>query len=312
MINVTLPNGLPLVQGVMSFSLDYEITPHDTVAMLWQGPGGVVEDITADLAGGKLTGLVKGRDEIIPRHQESLDQLARDLIAAINGQHSQGVGLEFFSTVTGTYAVNVPTDPLNAGGLPFGDRLTPGAFEMHVDRDGAHLATGAISVTPAMTLNDVVNAINADPNIGGLVTASVDGSRLHLAANLPSDSFGFANDTSNLLLSLGVNTLFTGDKAYTLDVNAWVLDHPEYLATGRIDATGAHAVGDNRNALALADLEDAPATGSGQTLGEGLTRMITDLGLEAEQAGNNVQFFQGLVDQLTQMRDAVSGVSLDE
>jgi flagellar hook-associated protein 1 FlgK len=50
----------------------------------------------------------------------------------------------------------------------------------------------------------------------------------------------------------------------------------------------------------------------GLTFAEAYQRLVTNLGLDAQDAGNQKTFFQGLVDQLTQMRDGVSGVSLDE
>lgn len=312
LLNVTLTNGVTLVQGVASFSLDYAQTANDTIAIVFNGPGGVREDITASLSGGRLAALLAVRDGFIPHYQEQLDQLARELIAAVNGQHTQGVGLELFTAVTGTYAVNDPGVPLNAAGLPFGDRITDGSFEILVERDGVPLAAGAIAVTPAMTLTDVVSAINSDAEIGGLVTASLDGDKLKISANLAGDAFGFAQDDSRLLLGLGLNTFFTGDKAYTLGVNPWVLDNPEFVAAGRFDATGARAPGDNRNALALADLEEAAVGPGGLTFAAAYRRLVTDIGLDAEQAGQEANFQQKLVEQLTQMRDAVSGVSLDE
>ncbi|MDI6852589.1 MAG: flagellar hook-associated protein FlgK [Deltaproteobacteria bacterium] len=312
LINVNLAQGTPLVQGVAAFSLEAGQTASDTIAVLFNGPGGVQEDITASLYGGKLTALLTVRDHLIPGYLEQLDRLAQELIFTVNSRHAQGAGLELFSAATGTYAVNDPADPLNAAGLPFGDRIAAGAFEILVERDGVHLATGNIAIAPGMTLNDVVNAINADPAIGGLVTASLDGNKLRIAANLAGDAFGFARDDSNLLSSLGLNTFFTGDKAYTLTVNPWVLDNPEHIAAGQFDPDGARAPGDNRNALILADLEDAPAGPDGLTFAEAYRRLITDIGLDTEQAGQEAGFQQKLVEQLSRMREAVSGVSLDE
>jgi flagellar hook-associated protein 1 FlgK len=129
---------------------------------------------------------------------------------------------------------------------------------------------------------------------------------------LAGDAFGFARDDSNLLLSLGLNTFFTGDKAYTLAVNPWVLDNPALIAAGQFDPDGARAPGDNRNALIMADLEDAPAGPDGLTFTDAYRGLVTDIGLDAEQAGQEAGFQQKLVEQLTQMRDAVSAVSLDE
>ncbi len=312
MINVSLANGVTLVQGPSAWTLEYDITSSDTVAILFNGPGGVQKDITDGLAGGKLAALLTVRDQLIPQYQDQLDNLAQDLIIAINGQHSQGAGLELFSSVTGSYAVNDPADPLNNTDLPFGDLITAGSFEIHVERDGVHLAGGTIAVAPGMSLNDLIAAINTNADVSPYVTASLDGNHLQISANLASDTLGFARDSSRVLTSLGLNTFFTGDQAYTLTVNPWVLDQPEYIAVGQIDLDGARAVGDNRNALSLADLADAPVGPGNLTFADAYRRLVTEIGLDTEQAGQEALFQGKLVEQLTQMRDAVSGVSLDE
>ena len=311
-ISVALPNGLPLVQGVLSFDLTYQISPADTVELIWQGPGGTTEVIdTSTFSGGKLTALIQTRDEVIPRYQQELDQLARDLIIAVNDQHSRGVGLELFSQTKGTYQVSDPAVAMSAS-LPLGDQIVNGTLQISVDRDGEPLVMDTIAIDPSLSLNDLVASINTHPVLSTYLTASVEDNSLKIVTNLASDTFGFAGDDSHVLTALGVNTYFTGDKAYTLGVNAWVLNDPDLVAAGQIDATGAHAVGDNRNALALADLEDAPVGPDSLTLGETYERLVMSLGLEAQEAGNQETFYQGLVEQLTQMRDAVSGVSLDE
>jgi flagellar hook-associated protein 1 len=312
MINVTLANGAALVQGVVSFSLDYAITPDDSLTIRWQGPAGLEEDITDALYGGKLTALITVRDELIVKYQENLDQIAFDLIAAVNGLHTQGAGLRLFASADGAYGVSDPGVPLDSSGLPFGDLITAGSFEIHVERDGVHLASGVIAVNPGMTLNDLAAAINANPEVGGYLTASVVDHKLRLDAVAATDAFGFARDDSRILTALGLNTFFAGDKAYTLSVNAWVLQNPEFIAAGLFDADGARAVGDNRNALALADLENAAAGPGGLTFAEAYRRLVTDIGLDTERAGQEALYQEKLVEHLTQMRDAVSGVSLDE
>jgi flagellar hook-associated protein 1 FlgK len=312
-LSVTLANGLPLVEGVLSWDLTYQMNPADTVDLIWQGPGGTTELIdTNSLTGGKLIALLQMRDEVLPRYQQELDRLAQDMIFAVNNQHSQGVGLELFSQTKGTYQVNNPAASLATAGLPFGDRIVNGSLQISVDRDGAPLASGTIAINPSLSLNDLVLSINTHPALGSYLTASVEDNTLKIIANSPSDTFGFAGDDSLVLTALGLNTFFTGDKAYTFSVNAWVLDNSELVAAGQFDATGAHAVGDNRNALALAGLEEAPVGPDGLTFGEAYQRLVMNLGLEAEEAETQETFFKGLVEQLSQMRDAVSAVSLDE
>ncbi len=312
MINVTLANGLTLTQGVKSWNLDFQVAADDTIAVTWNGPGGLTEDVTASLSGGKLTSLIAVRDRLLPQYQADLDDLARELIFAVNARHSQGAGLTLAAAAAGTYAVSDVNAPLNAAGLPFGDRLVAGSVQIFVEQAGQPLAGATINIDPAMSLTDLINAINGDAVLGGLVTAGADGGRLVLTANAAGNTVGFGEDTSRILASLGINTFFTGDKAYTFGLNAWVSDNPRAIAAGLIAADGSRAPGDNRNALALADLETAPAGPGGLTFAEAYRRLVSDLGLEAEHAGQQAQFHQALVEQLTQMRDAVSGVSLDE
>jgi len=311
-ISVTLPNGLTLVQGVLSFNLSAQVSASDTIDLNWLGPGGTVEPIdTSILSGGKLAALIQVRDEVIAQYQQELDQLAKDIIVAINNQHSQGVWLELVSQTKGTYQVTDPTATL-ATVLPLGDQIVNGSFQINIDRDGSPLVSGTIAIDPSLSLNDVVNSINTDPVLGGYLTASVEDNSLKIVANAATDTFGFSGDNSLALTALGVNTFFTGDKAYTLGVNAWVLDNPNLVAAGQFDATGAHAVGDNRNALALAALENAPVGPDGLTFADAYQRLVTTLGLDAQDARDQKTFYQGLVDQLSQMRDGVSGVNLDE
>ena len=140
--------------------------------------------------------------------------------------------------------------------------------------------------------------------------------QLNIVANAGTDSFGFAADTSNVLMALGVNTFFTGDSAYTLGINDTVADSPNMITAGQIDVTtGLHPVGDNQNALALSDLENSAVITVGTdtlTVTDAFRRLISDLGLEAEQSATQAKFYQDQVNQFQAMRDDVSGVSLDE
>jgi len=312
-INVTLINGLPLVEGVSSWEMSYELAPDGSVDLHWNGPGGTVKHITTDiLAGGKLTALIEMRDVVIPSFQQELDQLAQEFIFLVNSQHTQGVGLTSFSQITGTYAVDDPAASLDSAGLPFGDRIVSGSFQIFVDDQGSPISTSTIALDPSFSLNDLVAAINSDPALNPYITASIENNCLKIEANSPSYTFGFAQDTSQVLAALGVNTFFTGDKAYTFEVNPLLVNQPQFIAAGLIDASGAHDVGDNRNALALAALEGTAVGSEGLTVAAWYQKLVSDLGLEAQQAASQKSFYQGLVEQLTQMRDAVSGVSLDE
>ena len=68
-LGVTLQNGLPLVQGVLSFNLTSQLNSSDTVDLIWQGPGGTTETIPTDsLSGGKLAALIHPDPDAGPRY----------------------------------------------------------------------------------------------------------------------------------------------------------------------------------------------------------------------------------------------------
>lgn len=314
-INVTLSNGLPLVQSTDAWSLGYEITTNDKVKINWVGPSGLTEDVTSHITGGALAAQIDVRDNLIVQFQQDLDQLAQELIFAVNSLHSQGVGLEMLSEATSSYFVNTADlgDPLiNNPSLTFGDRITADSFNIHVeDASGASTVT-TINIAAGTTLADLAAALNGVANINATVVTNGTENRLEITADA-GYSFGFSEDNSNVLAALGINTFLTGDNAYGMGVNQALTDNYNLIATGQIEADGSHAPGDNRTALTLADLGDQTVANLGDlTFDEAYRKLVTDIGLEAEEAGNQQDFYQGMVDQYTQLRDSVSGVSLDE
>ena len=71
--------------------------------------------------------------------------------------------------------------------------------------------------------------------------------------------------------------------------------------------------GDNTNARALADLQNQRILDSGtRTLQEFYQRILHEVGSTAQQAQQRYEAWEASLDQLNRMREAVSGVSLDE
>ncbi|OGR20680.1 MAG: flagellar hook-associated protein FlgK [Desulfobacula sp. RIFOXYA12_FULL_46_16] len=98
-IVVNVANGSTLVNGVDHYELSM-----DGERVMWQGSYGTDLDITDKISGGKLAGWLDVRDEIIPKFSNELDVQAREMIWAMNYQHSQGAGLDYFTgAVTGDY-----------------------------------------------------------------------------------------------------------------------------------------------------------------------------------------------------------------
>jgi flagellar hook-associated protein 1 FlgK len=314
-ISVTLPNGSSLVEGVNSCSLSYQISASDKVEVLWNGPGGTSVDVTSSISGGELAAKIQVRDTLIPQYQADMDDLAKELVAQVNSQHSLGVGLDLFSTTTSSnYVTNAGTALMNNPDLAFGDRITAGSFVIHVEDSSTGGSTPTtINIDGTTTLTSLAAALNAIAGISASVVTSGSENRLRITGDAANFTFGFSQDTSNVLMALGINTFFKGDSAWTIGVNDAVANDPNLIAAGQIDpTTGAHPPGDNSNALLLADLGEQAVGPGGLTFSDAYQQLVTDIALDAEKAGENMDYYQGLVDQFQEMRDSVSGVSLDE
>ena len=84
--------------------------------------------------------------------------------------------------------------------------------------------------------------------------------------------------------------------------------------TNRIAAAeGADKPGDNRNAIAIAKLQDMPTmNGSTVTFGAYYDSMVSDAGLAVQQATSYYDHQSQMVRQVENYRESISGVSIDE
>ncbi len=171
------------------------------------------------------------------------------------------------------------------------------------------------------TLYDVANAINvAVENASGVspntwLTATVEENKLVLNPDA-NHSFAFGGDTSNFLATAGINTFFTGHSASTIGINSQVSDSLEYVAAGEIDSYGQIFTGDQQNALLITNLqnkEDIHFTGaSNNTLDGHYNALVATIGIKGRTVDRDFEYNTLVTTQLREMRDATSGVNLDE
>jgi len=143
-------------------------------------------------------------------------------------------------------------------------------------------------------------------------------------------SFAFSDDMtidSGVAAALGVNTFFTGSDVSSMDVNSMVEEN-KYISVATIDGrTGKFAEGDNSNAIAIADLQFSTIsfaqwnfTRGGEpvsknldsTLEEYFHVMIGSMGLKSQSINRSRDFTEAMTNQISEQRDAISAVSLDE
>jgi flagellar hook-associated protein 1 FlgK len=320
-LSIIAARGCTLVQGNNNYELSM-----DGDRVKWQDSGGSYIDITNYITNGKLGACLELRDEIIAKYKMDLNEMAKEFIWSVNQQHSQGVGLEGFSTVTGTYSVSSSGVELGTqgSGLDYHEKISDGNFNLWVYDSSGVGSNNVISIDGA-TLSSLIIDINAVDNISASVTA--DG-KLKIDAD-SGYTFAFSDDTSNVLAALGINTFFSGSTAGDISANSTIGSDKNQIAAAQIDATtGEFASGDNDNALAMTDLQYMSMDISqwtcdrinGNTKKGGVTSTIEDyyhsmvgsIGIVSSSISRNTEFSEMMVNELNALRDSISAVSLDE
>ncbi len=139
-------------------------------------------------------------------------------------------------------------------------------------------------------------------------------------------NFAFS-DPSGVAAAMGVNTFFQGNDAGTISVSSHITD-TDHIASGRIDNnTGEISQGDNTNAIALANVQNkdmdmqqwshsrgraASSTIIATSLDGYQITMTGALGIASHKINAAMTYSESLVNHLTEQRNAISGVSLDE
>ncbi|MBW2108088.1 MAG: flagellar hook-associated protein FlgK, partial [Deltaproteobacteria bacterium] len=258
-LTVITAMGCVLVNGKDNYELNLNGT-----ALEWESSSGSKVDITDYMSTGKVGGWLDMRDEIIAKYKLDLDALAKAFIWSVNQQHSQGVGLSGFSTVTGSYAASDATEELGTSdsGLNYYDEISDGTFNVWVYDSTGAVVGGAPNVITVdadpggTTLTSLAAAINGISNITASVTSA---NKLQVVA-ASGYTFAFSDDSSNVLAALGVNTFFTGSGAGDMNVSTTIGSNKDFIAAAHVDndATssgyGTFSTGDNTNARAIADL----------------------------------------------------------
>ncbi|CDG52469.1 MULTISPECIES: flagellar hook-associated protein FlgK [Halomonadaceae] len=111
----------------------------------------------------------------------------------------------------------------------------------------------------------------------------------------------------------GTDTLAEGD-VVTIDGLSFTLDTlPETGSTANLDISLSDASsGDNRNALALQNLQSQDVVGGRASVTGAYASMVSDVGNRTNITQVNLEARQGLTDQLRAVQQSESGVNLDE
>ncbi len=243
------------------------------------------QDISNQLSGGELFGLLKFRDEVLDPAQQQLGLVAAGLAIEFNQLHQQGFDLN------------------SAAGNPL---FTFGTPEIPVV-DVVSTAGGSVDATYLFSAANL-EATDYQLQVTGTGPTTFTLTRLSDNTIVPAASVGF-----NIAFT---GTMTTGDEFIIRPtfkaaqaITSQITDPKEIAASQAANTVP----GDNRIALQLADLEtQAKLSGGTDTFADTYEQLVTDVGsrTHAARIGRSAQ--ETLLNQAQQARENVSGVNLDE
>jgi flagellar hook-associated protein 1 FlgK len=222
---------------------------------------GVSSSVTSQIASGRIAGILEARDSNLPDLASQLDSLTNMLRDETNKIHSLGSGFPPPNSLTGTRTVAL-ADAFQATGT-VRIAVTDGSGTIVDVQDLDLTALGAT------TVNGVISSINTA--LSGNATAAISNGNLVITADSSSNGIAInAAGTAETVTSenfskyFGLNDLFIGTGANTLDVRSDIKTDPSRVATGQLSTTAAVSevgltVGDNRNIQNLAQMGNTAA-----------------------------------------------------
>jgi len=267
---------------------------------------------------GAIGGSISLRDQHLGAYISELDSIAVNLAFGINQIHASGSSSSHASLMTSGIGSNNPSLSINdiTQNNPFATQIQNGSFNIHVyDATGVPLTPSSqttINITTTSSMTSIAADITA--NVAG-VSASLD-SGGHLILNGGTNSFGFADDSSNFLAAYQINGLFQGTNAAQLKVSDAVMANVGLISTGKIDLlTSSLQAGDNSVALAMMNLQNTAVSFDGSTtssLNNRTSSLSAQYGSDTAMAAQQQTFHQAEGTSLSQQREAFSGVNIDE
>ncbi len=292
-VNITLSGGDSLVEGSKAFTLTAGKGLSGLATVGYDNGNGAVHDITANIKSGKLAGLLSARDSLIPKFQDGLDNLSASITNEINKLNQGGYGLD------GSTGVDFFT-PLNATAWAGNNTGTGSAGPASVVSYGSlSLDQFQVKFTGASTYDLTDSTTGSVVSTGNAYTAGSDitaGGMKFSVSGAPQ-----AGDTFNISAAKGAASNFSVSQAVAAN-------------NSKIAAATDPAMlpGDNRNALAMAALQDSPEVSGQYTFSDYYGSLVSDAGTAAQQASTQQNFQNGVLQNLQNQKAQVSGVSLDE
>ena len=323
-MEVQIGNGQHLVHG----RDNYQLIPIKSaeakgdILIGLEGSAGIQSDVTDSIKSGGLKEMINQRDGNIRQYQEDLNLMVNELAFRVNKIHGNGTGINGTRySETGAYVMDKEE---HQNPLPF---LKSGSFEIKlVNEDKQIEEVYTIHLQAGVdTIETVIEKINREAGAYNTVGEG-DQKREVLKEITPfkaeltpngivklsagmGKQFIYGEDNTNLKPLLGLNCFFhLTNGARDIQVNQEFVEDEMKIVAGTDLIPG-----DNRVALAIADLQTA-STMNDETASfdEFYNAQITDIGLKVANAHKGLNSHSQMLEQYEALRDSVSAVNLDE
>ena len=287
-INVFTTSGHRLVSqsGAETLRLSPAQQPDGPVRLFVSAPGGADTEISNLSLGGELGAAIDVSLNVIDRARRDIGLLAVGLTETFNTQHEAGdtlnqvAGAEFFTSITPVATAS----PLNSG-----------TTNVSAVIDDAIQLTGAsYQIDYTDTVVTITNlSTNTTQEING-TTVSIDGLTFTVSpfSNLTDGDRFLVEPTGRAASSMAVAITDTSDIAA---------------------ANSGGNVGDNRNMLSLINLRDANTLKDGtQSVYDIYNNAVSQVAVDTRSARANADTELSLLQSVTDRRDGITGVNLEE
>jgi flagellar hook-associated protein 1 FlgK len=298
-VTVLLGTGRPLVEGARANSLTLVADPDDPKIqeVRMRDAQGNLFDISSNITGGTMHGIITTRDTLVPSFKSSVDRLAAQLISSVNQTHANGYGADGSTSTNFFVPRTVSGQPLsqNTGGATLQSVSVFDASQLTLDDYRINFtATG-----PPATFNIVNASTGANVATGQTYTSGAAIRFGGIEVVLANGSGAPVN--GDVFLING-----TRDTANAIALDPAILNDVQKIAAGATPLPG-----DNANALALSQLRDA-TTIDGTTFGTFYGNLVSRVGLEKRNSAILTEQRQLVLTEVENRRESLSGVSLEE
>lgn len=299
-INLFISSGQYLVMGnsAANLSLGSSVTDGAHKSILADGV-----DITKQISGGQISGLLKFQNTVLDPAQQQLDLMAVGFAAKFNDIHNG----------------NNTVDPLQAKsfdltGNPGKDFFAVDNPKVTANTDALGSVSVAYDATRIGQLTGDNYQLNYDGNAYSLTRLSDNTVTNVTVRNNPNDSLPIIEGPGfNIKIT---QDLAAGDSFLIKPVNnaanslTTLIDDPAQIAAS---STAAGVPGNNTNALKLAELANTKLMlGGNASINDINSQLVAKIGTLANSAKVNSAAQESLFNMAKQSRESLSGVNLDE